>query len=87
MDIESLTVLDKIGVAFEILMKEGISPSLLLINKNDERKLFTEGSIPKSESAEDFLLDRFKVEVFVLPINQITEPEFYGKHRLPECQA
>lgn len=73
------SVMQKIKDAFAERLAEGILPDLLIINHNDERLLFTEGHIPKANSAEDFFMDNYKAELFVTKLK--TEPEFYGRYK------
>ena len=81
------SVMQKIEDAFAERIAEGILPDLLIINHNDERLLFTEGHIPKENSAEDFFMDKYKVEMFVLTTKLTTEPEFYGRQKLTPTSA
>lgn len=57
---------------------ERIEPCLLVINEQYERLLFTEGVIPKNESAEDFVKNRFGCELIVLEDHEIC---FFGKEK------
>ena len=79
--------MQKIEDAFAERIAEGILPDLLIINHNDERLLFTEGHIPKENSAEDFFMDKYKVEMFVLTTKLTTEPEFYGRYKANPTSA
>lgn len=81
-----MKIIDKIKEAYEELKAEGIRPDLLILNVEMERSLFTEGTIPKSISAEEFFLDKegkygdnfFGVELLVTKLK--TEPEFKGSY-------
>ena len=75
-----MSILEKIEKAFAERMTEGILPDLLIINHKDERELFTKKHIDKAESAEDFFVDKYKVELFVISTKLTTEPECYGRH-------
>jgi len=57
---------------------ELIEPCLLVINEQYERLLFTEGVIPKNESAEDFAKNRFGCELIVIKDHEIC---FFGKEK------
>lgn len=81
------TVLGKIKKAFVDLQMENIRPSLIVINQEDERTLFTEGSIPKANSTEDFFLSEFQVEVFIVVEDQMSEPTFYGNMQINPFHA
>ncbi len=82
-----MNLLEKIDNAFNERMSEGILPDLLIINHKDEAELFTEAHIPKASSAEDFFMEKYKVELFVLTTKLTTEPEFYGRYKTNPTSA
>lgn len=74
-------VIDKIEAALRDIVLEGIRPSLLIINQEDETGLFTQGTIPKPESVEKFVMDKYQVELMVITKDKKSEPQFYGSIR------
>lgn len=79
------SITEKIEDAFTDRLKEGVLPDLLIINNNDERELFTECGVPKNTGAEEFIMDKYKAELFVTKLK--TEPEFYGRYKYNQTSA
>lgn len=81
------TVIGKIEKNLVDILSEKIRPVLLIINSEDERALFTEGTIPKAISAEQFFMDKYKVEMFMTTCDKYTEPTFYGNTTIGDFHA
>lgn len=76
-----MTVIEKIEEQIEVRKREGIRPSLVILNTEQERCLFTDDDrIAKETSAESYLMEKYNLELLVTP--RETEPDVYGQYLL-----
>lgn len=69
-------IIKDLGEKYHEVIKNGVSPCLLIINEQFERLLFIEGVISKADSAEMFVKDNYGCELVVLKDHEVC---FFGK--------